>query len=373
MPISVGVSGPRRALGALGALWLGCGLPGGEPPSPEEPKPVSVELARVEAELLRDVSMFSGQLGAENSVVVKAETDGVIDQVLFEEGQEIEAGGVLFQLRDEEQVARLREAKANLAQARAVYDRTHKLVARDAASAAKQDESAAQLAVARARVDLAQLAYQRTRIRAPFDGVLGMRLVSPGDRITDEVPLVQIDAVSRLQLSFPISEDGIRFARVGLPIEIKVGPYPGEVFPGEVFFVSPTLDPAARRIIVKAWVPNADRRLRAGLFANVDMEVARRENAILVPESAVVFDRQGTYVWRVSDGDVAQRVPVETGLRKGGRVEVTLGLQPGDRIVTAGTHKVSEGKRVVAAAPARDAQGQARRAPPGGEEVGEGT
>jgi len=87
----------------------------------------------------------------------------------------------------------------------------------------------------------------------------------------------------------------------------------------------------------------------------------------------VVFDRQGTYVWKVDDDDLARRVPVETGLRKGGRVEVTLGLQPGDRIVTAGTHKVSEGKQLVARSPARDARGQARREPPEGDEVGEGT
>jgi membrane fusion protein (multidrug efflux system) len=103
-------------------------------------------------------------------------------------------------------------------------------------------------------------------------------------------------------------------------------------------------------MILKAWVPNADRRLRPGLFANVDLEIAQRENALLIPESAVVFDQAGTYVWRVRN-EIAERVPVETGLRKNGRVEVTLGLVAGDTIVTAGTHKVIEGHKLRAAVP----------------------
>ena len=184
---------------------------------------------------------------------------------------------------------------------------------------------------------------------------------------------MQIDAIERLQLSFAISEEGFLFAKPGATLEVRVGPYPNETFPGTVFFVSPSLDPVARRVIVKAWVPNEHRRLRAGLFANVDFEIARRENAILVPESAVVFDRSGTYVWKIDDESVATRVPIEVGLRKHGRVEATLGLQPGDVIVTAGTHKLSEGKKVASVAAARSSAGQALRDPPQGGGLEEGT
>jgi membrane fusion protein (multidrug efflux system) len=352
-------------------LVLGCQLDGAEADSEGGPPLVTVEIERVESELLRDVATFNGQLDAENSVLVKSETDGVIEEILFDEGQQVEADAVLFRLKADEQRARLREAEANLALAREVYGRTHKLAARDAASAAAQDEAVAQQAVARARVELAKVELARTEIRAPFPGMLGLRLVSPGDRISDETPLVQLDQVDRLQVSFAISEIGILFTRAGTPVEVQVAPYPGEVFPGEVFFVSPTLDPATRRIVAKAWVPNPDQRLRSGLFAAVDMEVDRRENAILVPESAVVFDRNGTYVWRVLEGEVATRVPVEVGLRQRGLVEITLGLRSGDRIVTAGTHKVKDGKKVVAAVPGGAPLGQARRDSSGA--IGEGT
>jgi membrane fusion protein (multidrug efflux system) len=192
-----------------------------------------------------------------------------------------------------------------------------------------------------------------------------------GDRIEDDTPLVRIDAVDRLQVVYAITELGIRFTRVGRPVEVQVAPYPGEVFPGEVFFVSPTLDPNTRRIIAKAWVDNADRRLRAGLFATIDMEVARRDGAIQVSEAAVVFDQRGSYVWKVQEDGTAVRVPVETGLRRDGRVEITLGLQPGDTIVSAGVHKVEAGKKLVAAVPDPASKGQAAREVPAA--AGEGT
>jgi len=351
--------GAALALLVAPVLVAGCERGGGQV-SDGEPPPSVVELHRVEAETLRDVAVFGGQLEAEHSVLVKSETDGVLAEVHFEEGQQVLAGHVLFRLRREEEAARLREALAQRRLAEEVFRRTRELLQRDATSIARHDEAAAQLAVAGSRVELARVALERTEIRAPFDGVVGRRLVSPGDRVTDADPLVQIDAIDRLEAVFSMTDAGIVVARPGLAVDIRVAPYPGERFRGEVFFVSPTLDPATRRLILKAWVGNADRRLRAGLYANVELEVARRENAILVPESAVVTDRSGTYVWRVGAEQRALRVPIQTGLRKDGRVEVTLGLEPGDLVVAAGTHKVFEGVRAVDAA--RSPAGQASRA-----------
>jgi len=356
---------------ALAALAAGCGGGGADVADASDATPVTVEAARVEPESLRDVATFGGQLSAENSVKVKVETGGIVEAILFTEGQAAAQGDVLVQLRDDEQVARLREAEAMLRLARHVDSRTKELANREAVSEAQQDRVAADLAVAEARVDVARVAFERTRVRAPFDGVVGMRLVAPGDRVTNKDALVQIDAMDRLQVTFAIAEVGILFARVGAPVEVRVSPYPDEVFPGEVFFVSPSIEPATRRVIVKAWVPNAHRRLRPGLFANVDLEVGQREQALVVPESAVVFDREGTYVWKLDGENVPAKVPVQIGLRRNGRVEVTLGLQPGDTIVTTGTHKVMAGKKVALAAPL--SMGQARRGAPRGGSAGEGT
>ncbi len=363
------------ALGALASLSTGCGPDGAEALLDRGPAPAVVETLRIEPELLRDVITLSGQLDAEYSVIVKPETSGIIESVAFFEGLAVQKGAVLFRLRGEEQTARLREALANQALAVDVYNRARELVGRDITSLAQRDRAAAELEVSNARVDLARLELDRTEIRAPFDGAVGLRLVDPGDRVTDESPLVRIDALERLQVSFAVSEQGVAFAKTGGAVEIRVLPYPGERFPGKVFFVSPTLDAASRRLLFKAWVPNADLRLRPGLFANVDIEIARRENSLLVPEIAVVFDRQGAYVWRVRADDTVERIPIQLGLRQGGRVEVTMGLHPGDTVVTAGTHKVSEGKKIQAASVSRSGllSGQARRESSSEVGPGEGT
>jgi membrane fusion protein (multidrug efflux system) len=329
----------------------------------------TVETLVIQPGLLRDTVQFGGQLASEKSVILKSEVDGILESIAFKEGQRVRKGQVLFRLRSSEQEAMLQVAEANLALAGQEAIRAETLLSRNAAAQSRKDETAARRGVAQARVELARIALSRTRIRAPFDGLVGMLLVSPGEFLTEQVPLVQIDAVDRLQATFAMSEIALPFAQVGISVDVTVAPYPGERFPGEVFFVSPTLDTKARRLLVKAWIPNEDRRLAAGLYTNIEVEIRRQEDALLIPESAVISDRDGTFVWRVSQEDVATRVPIEVGLRKDGEVEVTGGLAGGDRIVIAGTHKVNDGMKVAHSKVPETGQANV----PSEENAGEGT
>lgn len=358
MPGAHSSTAPRRGNAAswqafllVGALLLGAGCErwggsGEEPESESESKAVRVEAVEIAPELLIHRAALTGQLAAEHSVMVKSEIEGVIDSVHGEEGKPVAKGDLLFRLRDGRQRAQLMEAKAHLALADDVYRRTQRLSREDISSQAMRAEASARRDEARAKVELAQVELERTRILAPFDGVLGSRLVSPGQRVEEE-PLVELAAIDRLQLVFTVPEPSLALARLGSKVEARVVAFPDERFPGEVFFVSPTLDPASRRLVSKAWVPNPNRRLKPGMFANVDIEISRQEGAILVPESAMVYDRHGTYVWRVTGENRAQKVPVEIGLRPAGRVQVLAGLAAGDRVVSAGTNKVMAGKRLA--------------------------
>jgi membrane fusion protein (multidrug efflux system) len=329
---------------ALGLLPLGCGK-GGEPASADSkgPPPVTVELYTTRPEAIVDTVDLVGQLEAEESVEIRSEIEGLIASVGFEEGSEVRKGAVLFRLRDDEQRARLLEAEANLALTEDVFQRTSQLARQNITAAAQLDRARADRAAARARVEIARVELERTEIRAPFDGVLGVRLVSPGDRVEPTTPLVTLDAVKRLRLSFVIPEIAVPLAEVGRTVQLTTAPFPGETFAGEVFFVAPSLDPATRRLLLKAWVPNPERRLRPGLFANLKLELGERQGALLVPEEAVVYDRQGSFVWRLQDDGTAQRAPVQLGVHAAGRVEVREGLESGDTIVSAGTHKVQPG------------------------------
>jgi len=134
-----------------------------------------------------------------------------------------------------------------------------------------------------------------------------------------------------------------------LPVKISVKPFPEIRFDGEVFFVSPTLEASTRRLTLKAWVPNPGRKLQPGLFANLEVELAERPNALVIPDSAILVDQTGSFVWRIGEDGKAMRAPIEIGLRKAARVEIASGLEAGDRIVSAGTQKVTEGAAVVIA------------------------
>lgn len=315
------------------------------------PVPISVEISDVGTRDMRDIVDLVGQLEAEEAVLIKPETKGVIASVEFIEGQQVTAGTLLFRLRDEEQRARLQEADANLLLAGEQHERAKTLLAQRSLSQDELDRALANRDAAKARRDLARVALDRMAIRAPFDGVLGARLVSPGDRVDSNAVLVSIDAITRLRLLFSLPEVAVPLARVGVPVELTVAARPGETFNGDVYFVAPALDAANRRLLLKALVPNPEHKLRPGMFATIRVEVARHPNALVVPEAAIAYDTGGPYVWLLNADQTANRARVTIGLRSEGHVEITAGLAAGNRIVSGGTHKVTAGAPLQAAAP----------------------
>lgn len=331
---------------ALALAACGEGDGGAEHGGPPEP---AVELVTVQPQVLRNLVDIPGQLASEFTSQVRPEIEGILDAIHFAEGDHVQKGQTLFTLRDEQQRAELAQAEASLALAEATYRRTATLKREDVSSEAQLERAQAELAVAKARVEVSRVGLARMQIRAPFDGLMGALWVSPGDRVTRDTVLTQADAIMRLQLLFYLPEQAVALVRAGIPVKIKVAPYPEERFAGEVYFVSPTLEAEGRRILVKAWIPNADRRLRPGLFAEIEAEIARRDDALLVPDSALVYDLEGTFVWKVDGESRAHRVPIEVGLRQEGKVEIANGLAPGDVVVSAGIHKVKDGQRVRAA------------------------
>lgn len=336
---------------AVAATLLATGCDSSSGPEEYERPPTTVEVVTMEPTTFEEVAEFTGALMAEESVVVRPETSGVVETIEVQEGQAVKKGDLLFGLRRVEQTARLAEATAARDLAQRVYDRVESLKGDEVLSIEELDKARAELAQAEARLEIAQVELDRTEIRAPFDGVLGPRMVSPGDRVTggsmsrrgDQTGMMQIDAIDELRLNFTLPEVAVNRIRVGIPLEISVAPFPDERFPGEIYFVAPSLDPQNRRLLVKAIVKNDDHRLRAGLSATVYLPTGARENVLLAPESAIVHDVAGTFVWRQDAEGKAERVPVRLGGRGRGLVEVTSGLSPGDRIVSAGTNKVSQG------------------------------
>lgn len=325
------------------------------------PPPAVVETISIQPEDVRDVLSFVGQLDSTYSVILKPEISGVVESISFEEGKPVTKGEPLVQLRNAEQRARVRRAEATVSLTRNQYDRARTLAKQRAESRAGLEKAQAEYEIAAAQLDLAKIELDRTIIRAPFDGVVGARMVSPGERVSpgsnrdrnsdsdggggSASGLVRIDSLDEMELIFTLPETVMSLARKGVNVELSVSPFPGETFGGTVYFVDPRIDAVSRRVLVKARVPNPEHKLRPGLFATLEVEVATREGALMVPEDAIVYSRDGVFVWRIVD-DQAVRVPVELGIRQPGRVELRRGVKPGDRVVSAGTHKVREGTQV---------------------------
>jgi membrane fusion protein (multidrug efflux system) len=336
-------------LGLLGLLPAGCNSDALD--TPNGPPASVVETIRVESRLFSEYVEIVGQLAAAESVVIRPEIAGVVASVAFQEGQHVAAGDVLFVLHADEQRAFLRQAEANRVLAVDVFDRTEKLSKVNVSAASELTRAKAGVDAAKAEVDLARVNVARTQIRAPFDGALGARHVSPGDWVDSDVELVQIDAVDRLQLQFSLPEQQIALARPGFKVAVRVAAYSEERFTGEVYFVSPSLDPLSRRLALKAWVANDEGRLRPGMFARVELEADRTENAIVLPESSIAYDTSGPFVWRVTSENRAERVGVELGPRRKGEVVIRDGISDGDTVVTAGTHKLYVGVGIEVRAP----------------------
>lgn len=352
---------PGRALAAalLMATAAACG--GGEADARADgggPPPPVVETRVVQPQPVEDAVDFVGQLETADSVVIKPEIAGVVEDVAFEEGRPVEEGDPLIHLRDAEQRARLAEARAQLALARDVYSRTRELADMNARSAAELERARAEYEIAQAHLELARIELARTVVRAPFDGVMGARMVSPGERVTpgggdsgsggEATGLARIEALDRMELVFTVPETVVGLVEIGSPLELRVASWPGEVFRGEVFFLAPRINEANRRVLVKARVPNPDHKLLPGMFANLRAVVARKEAALMVPEDAVMFSQEGTSVWRLTPDGTAERRTVELGIRREGEVEITRGLAPGDEVVVSGTHKVIADRPVEA-------------------------
>ncbi|NQV20847.1 MAG: efflux RND transporter periplasmic adaptor subunit, partial [Rhodospirillales bacterium] len=204
------------------------------------------------------------------------------------------------------------------------------------------DEAQANKSVNQARVALAQAKVDKYHLRAPFDGVLGLRKVSIGDYVVPGQDVVNLEAIDTLKVDFRIPETYFSVLKVGQRVDISVDAFKGRAFSGTVYAIDPQIDPEGRSIAVRARIPNPDRALTPGLFARVNLIVQETGGAILIPEQATMPRGNEQFVFRIVGGKVST-TKVVPGIRREGMVEIVEGLKAGDIVVTAGHLKLREG------------------------------
>lgn len=354
-------------------------------------------VAAVEQRLTRFIGV-SGTLTAQENAEVAAEVAGRVIATPVERGSRVAQGATLVQIADAEVAAQARESESNAAQlearlgmasgaafdvervpevanaraaqalARTEFERTRMLQEQQLVSKSEFDQKQAQaqaaerqyevarnsaeqqyqaLIGARARVSLARKAVADTHVRAPFDGVVGERTVSVGDYVTRGAKVATIMRVNPLRLELTVPAQYLRTVATGRTVHLEVDAYVGESFTGEVRFVSPALQSDTRALVVEAIVPNADGRLKPGLFATARIEQAEQTAAILVPRAAVATVGEVSRVYVAKDGRAEERL-VTIGQAVGERVEVTSGVAAGEPVVVGGREKLRDGAAVRA-------------------------
>jgi membrane fusion protein (multidrug efflux system) len=311
---------------------------------------VPVETAVAEAGRAATLVRATGTLLASDAVVVQPEISGRVTAVLFEQGQAVRADEPLIRLDPATLEAELAKAEAALTLARENFNRSESLSRRGATAAQALDEARAALRTAEAEVALARQRLDDTDIRAPFDGVVGLKQLSVGRYVEPGDELVALERIDPLYLDFRLSERWLTKLVPGDIVAVTLDALPGHSFTGTIAALDPKVDVNGRAVQLRATVPNPDRSLRPGLFARIAVELDARPDAVLVPEAAVVLQEAGPIVYRVVDGKAAL-TPVATGVRRDGRVEITRGLATGDRVVVNGHVRLRDQVQVEVVAP----------------------
>jgi membrane fusion protein (multidrug efflux system) len=312
----------------------------------------TVAVAPVVVQPIAETLAVVGTLMANEYVEIEAETDGTVAEILFQEGQPVKKGDLLVLLDETKFAASLAEAEANFKLSETTYERVKSLLRDNLISPQESDQAAATYHANKATVELRRRLLKDARIYAPFAGVVGSRLVSPGQVIkqmgknTTITTLVDLDTV---KAEFHVPERFLSELRAGQAVEIKAAAFPKETFKGDVFFLAPQVDAATRTLLVKARIPNESRRLRPGMFVNLDLTLTLKDNALVIPESALVSQGDRTFVYVISPTNTAELRPVTVGLRLPNKLEVTRGLEAGETVVAEGLQKVRPGGAVKAA------------------------
>jgi membrane fusion protein (multidrug efflux system) len=319
--------GPLTALVAVSLLLIVSGCRDQAPRAAAATKPAQpVEVTPVTRSDLTETLDLIGTVAASESAQIRAEIAGLVRAIHFTEGQTVRAGDLLLKIDDTELGAQVLEAEASLELAKSNFDRHEELLRTSTATKVEYERASAQFKTAQAQLAYLRSRLGKTEIRAPFDGTVGARTISPGDYVTSQSPITTVDDLSRLKIDFEVPEHFRRRVQVGTRFKVSTRGTANDVTTeGEVYFVSATISRETRSSSVKGLLENPPEDLRPGMFASVSLVLEVKPQVITIPESAILNTTAGTQIVIVegqAPDFTAKFIPVRTGLRTQGLVEI---------------------------------------------------
>jgi membrane fusion protein, multidrug efflux system len=306
----------------------------------------SVRAVVVGARSMSDRITTVGTILANEDVDVRSEISGRIEAITFSEGSRVAKGQVLVKLADGELRAQLARAESRLAIAQAEAERQRQVFEQNLSSQREYDAAVNELNVAKAEAALVHAQLDKTEIRAPFEGKVGLRFVSAGSYVSPATPITSIQDDTPVKLDFSVPERYASRVKPGDKIHFSVQGT-SRPFEGTIYAVEPSIDTATRTMRVRATSPNADGALVPGAFA--DVEIVMQERAtVTIPAYALIPELKGHRVYVYAGGKAESR-SVEIGTRTDENVEIVRGLSAGDTLITSAILQLRPGAPVTVA------------------------
>jgi len=348
------------------------------------PPPAVVSTAKATYQEWQPQLRAVGTLRAARGADLALDIAGLVTHVNVKSGDEVREGQLLLQLRDTEDVAALLQLQASLALSQVTFERAQAQLAVKVIAKADYDQAAADLKVKEAAVEQQKVLVSKKQLRAPFAGHLGIVTINPGTYLNSGTTVVTLQQLDPVYVDFYVPQRRLAEVRVGQKAALTLDAFRNRAFPGTLNAVSPKVDTDTRNVQVEAEVPNPDRALSPGMFANVDVDVGTQQRSLTLPQTAIVYNPYGETVFVIekkSDFDrqqaaaaaqnsaahgmarqpppkaakgpqlppdalVVQQTFVNTGATRGDQVAITGGISEGTEVVTSGQIKLKSGSPI---------------------------
>ena len=305
---------------------------------------VSVKAHIVKPETVDNKVLTTGTILANEEVELRSEVSGKITKILFKEGSYVNKGDLLIKINDSDLQAQLRRAESKVKLSEEKEFRQRQLRDGNLISQEEYDNTLGELNVNKADYDLINAQIDKTEIRAPFSGVVGLRSVSEGSYVTTSTIMAKLQNLSSIKVDFSIPERYSSSVKTGDELEFKISGSK-TIFKAKVYAIEPKIDPGTRTLKIRAICSSYYADLIPGAFANVELNLKQINDAILVPTVSIVPELKGQRVYLYKNGVVAPQ-NVEIGIREETRVQIVSGLNAGDTVITSGILQIRPKSKV---------------------------
>jgi len=303
-----------------------------------------------------------GTLVAVHGVDLSSEISGLVRDVKFKSGDDVEAGSVLVQLNADSDIAQLKALQTAVDLAATILKRDQAQFAVQAISQAQLDNDKADLKNKTALVDQQSAIVAKKTIRAPFSGRLGISAINPGQYLNPGDKIVTLQTIDPIHVDFYLPQRQLGQVATGQTVSLTSDAFPNKVFHGTVTAINPKIDPTSRSVQVEATIANPEHQLLPGMFANVSVDAGHVESYLTLPQTVITFNPYGSTVFVIqpakakkddkgnmqpAQGLEAQQVLITTGETRGDQVAILSGIKEGQQVITSGQIKLKNGSPVV--------------------------